>query len=54
MDHGYSRTLELLEILEPLFRSSILHCMLILEVLEPLSYRFLDFRDIPSVFFKYL
>ena len=54
MDHGYSRTLELLEILDPLFRSSILQRVLMLEVLEPFSYRFLDFRDIPSVFFKYL
>ena len=43
MDHGYSRTLELLEILEPLFRSIILHRVLILEVFEPFSYRFLDF-----------
>ena len=52
MDHRYSRTLEPLEILEPLFRSSILHRVLILEVLEPFSCRFLDFRDMPSVFLK--
>ena len=51
MDHGYSRTLEHLEILETgLFRASILHRVLILEVFESFSYRFLDFRDIPSVF----
>lgn len=52
MDHRYPRTLEFLDILEPLFRSSILHLVLNLEVLEPFSYRFLDFRDIPLVFLK--
>ena len=50
MGHGYSRTWELLEILEPLFHCSNLHCILILEVLELFSYRFLDFPGIPSVF----
>ena len=50
MDHGYSRTLELLEILEALFRSSILHRVLILEVLEPFSYRFLDLETRPQSF----